>query len=1015
MKISDIHILTLIPLLLCLLVSAGMAKSNDLSISYELALSFEIDKQQLIGTAHLVLPPNHDLSLILSPVEVSRIVLNQPSTPPAIINHQGVSHLKLPVAKVQQEIFISYTKKIDNLGENILTDKGITLLHGWYPYPTNNVEFTTIAELPKGFTAIVESDYLADSRQSPQRFKFSKKTQNLHFVAAPFIINSLKVRDGLRVYTYFQSDNQDLSADYLRAAKEYLLRYEKLIGEYPYNHFAIVENVLPTGYGMPTFTLLGKSVIRLPFIKDTSLGHEILHSWFGNAIEVAEGSGNWAEGLTSYMADWLYREDKQQGGVNRKEQILKYLSYVSKDTAIPLRSFTSASHNQPMARSVRSVGYIKGAFIFHELRETYGETLFYKALQSFYSRFRDKKASWKDIQEVFEHTTGASLVSFFEQRLDRPTIPDFTIDNLKYDIVSEPNTLSFAVKQHTDEPYIFSLPITVDTTTGPVYFQKQIQTASENIVLKLNSPPIKLSIDPEYDLLRTLHQEERVVSWSFFMGPNPIWVIPEAENETIYDKFLEFFRKKNWEIKDPGTYGKSDLTSHNLILLGVDNPVTKSYFGAMAKPAKGIVIEARKHPLNRDKSVLLVSATDQEQVELVLRKLSHYGKYSYLSFVDGKIVDRDIKPGHMGINYSLADEPQIMPTNRVQSFNETMGEIGEAKVIYIGETHTSMTDHHLQYRVIENLYNRNKNIAIGMEMFLASSQKVLDEYVARESTMTERDFLKESRYFDVWRFDYRYYRKIINFARERGIPLVGLNIEREVVSSIFKHGSSDQLTPEQLQKFPKEMDLSLPGYYERLNSMYSLHLHGGHGKGNVGGFIQAQATWDEVMADNIAKYISAIPATQMIVLAGSQHTRKDSGIPPRVKRRLDVPQVTLHSANDSEKPSEQLADFVIYLDELRLPPAGKIGISLEEMEENGDNFVKITGLTTGGNAGKAGLRRGDILHTIDGYAIKDMEDIRIALVGALPGDIVQVELRRSSFGLEPEELEFGVELHAPID
>ncbi len=72
-----------------------------------------------------------------------------------------------------------------------------------------------------------------------------------------------------------------------------------------------MENINPTGFGMPTFTLLGTQVLRLPFIKETSLGHEILHSWFGNSIEVRLDSGNWCEGLTTYLADMAYREDQQ--------------------------------------------------------------------------------------------------------------------------------------------------------------------------------------------------------------------------------------------------------------------------------------------------------------------------------------------------------------------------------------------------------------------------------------------------------------------------------------------------------------------------------------------------------------------------------------------------------------------------------------------------------------------------------------------------------------------------------
>jgi len=120
-------------------------------------------------------------------------------------------------------------------------------------------------------------------------------------------------------------------------------------------------------------------------------------------------------------------------------------------------------------------------------------------------------------------------------------------------------------------------------------------------------------------------------------------------------------------------------------------------------------------------------------------------------------------------------------------------------------------------------------------MFPASSQGVLDSYISGENNMTEREFIKQSRYFKVWRFDYRYYQKLINFAKKNTIPLIGLNIEREIVSSIFKNGSTDKLTKEQKEKLPEGMDLSLPGYYERLSFMHNQHAHRGSGKGNSNG------------------------------------------------------------------------------------------------------------------------------------------------------------------------------------
>ena len=91
---------------------------------------------------------------------------------------------------------------------------------------------------------------------------------------------------GVDLYTYFYPDNASLAARYLDAAARYLTFYSDLFGPYPFEKFAVVENFFPTGYGFPSFTLLGSSIIRLPFIIDTSFPHEIAHSWWGNAIQV---------------------------------------------------------------------------------------------------------------------------------------------------------------------------------------------------------------------------------------------------------------------------------------------------------------------------------------------------------------------------------------------------------------------------------------------------------------------------------------------------------------------------------------------------------------------------------------------------------------------------------------------------------------------------------------------------------------------------------------------------------
>ena len=117
--------------------------------------------------------------------------------------------------------------------------------------------------------------------------------------------------------------------------------YRGLIGPYPYGKFALVENFWETGYGMPSFTLLGPQIIRFPFILSSSYPHEILHNWWGNSVFVDYETGNWCEGLTAYMADHLIQEQRGKGDEYRRDTLQKYRDYVRDGRDFPLTEFRS--------------------------------------------------------------------------------------------------------------------------------------------------------------------------------------------------------------------------------------------------------------------------------------------------------------------------------------------------------------------------------------------------------------------------------------------------------------------------------------------------------------------------------------------------------------------------------------------------------------------------------------------------------------------------------------------------
>jgi aminopeptidase N len=165
------------------------------------------------------------------------------------------------------------------------------------------------------------------------------------------------------------------------------------------------------------------------------------------------------------------------------------------------------------------------------------------------------------------------------------------------------------------------------------------------------------------------------------------------------------------------------------------------------------------------------------------------------------------------------------------------------------------------------------------------------------------------------------------------------------------------------------------------------------------------------MAENIANYLKNHPNQKMVVLAGAQHTRKDSGIPPRVKRRIDIKQSSvLNIASSSDQVNlAEVADYFFIANPVELQENPKIGIVLTPVTEKNQNYLKISQISPHGKAGEAGLLAGDIIQEINGFLIEEMSDLRIAMIDAQEGETVTIKILRDEDSAKTE-MEFTVEL-----
>lgn len=332
----------------------------------------------------------------------------------------------------------------------------------------------------------------------------------------------------------------------------------------------------------------------------------------------------------------------------------------------------------------------------------------------------------------------------------------------------------------------------------------------------------------------------------------------------------------------------------------------------------------------------------------------------------------------------------------------------DARLIYVGETHDNPASHRIGVQLLQALAARYpERAALGLEMFTPEQQPALDAWVAGH--LSEKEFLKQSRWYQVWKFNFDYYRPLLELARDRRIPVIGLNAPEELVRAV----SSDTLTPEQQQALP-EMDLNDPYQRALSEAIFAGHAVGAHGRE---GFIRVQTLWDETMAANIVRYLQseAGAGRHMLVVAGGNHIRHGFGIPRRVFRRLplsyvlvasreiDIPASKADRLMDVDIPPFPMppADFLVYTAyEEPDQPEVKLGVMLDDSSGR----VVAQGVLPESSAAKAGVVKGDVLLSLDGQPLKDNFDLIYEVKQRAPGDrgVLVVEREGKQVLLEVE-------------
>ncbi len=954
------------------------------------ALSFDMDNKTVEGKSVITFHESKETLIRTGSLTMRHVKYNGIPLEPAY--REGAFTVKAEKGSVLE---MEYTCVSGDNGPCIMGEKGIFLTGGWHP-STQGLEYHRLTALVPGhFTAVSEAEMVTIEKKpggNLYSFSFPHPVEGLNFIAGRFIIKKDSYRD-VELSACFFPEDAGLADTYLEHTKKYLELYEGIAGNFPFRRFSVVENFLPTGYAMPTFTLLGQDVVRLPFIVRTSLGHEILHQWLGNSVYVDYTRGNWSEGLTTYLSDHLYEELEGRGWQYRKQTLSDYGSYVLPDSEFPLEDFRTRTDF-----ASRAIGYGKGAMVFHMLRRLVGEEVFSKALLNFIDANRFRKASWDDIRAAFETGSGKDLRPFFTVWLKGkgyPSIevkePDISTRGLQY-------TVSFDVLQK-EKMHVFDLPVRMRTAKDDTKEVLRIEGERQGFSMVADTLPEKLVLDENYDVFRRLTEKEQPpVIGKLFSGEKGALVLPGDEQLSVYAGLIAFFREKGYRVNKPDEMKNEDIRDSHLVVLDGSNPLIKRLFADMEMPAHGFTLTVKKNPFNPSKVVAVAHAPSKEQVDASLGKISHYGRYSRIAFAEGKNTEKKTDESERGWTMPLREAITGVRTSDSMNLADIIGRVSDKKIVYLGEQHDKYEHHVTQFEAIRELYGKNRKIAIGMEMFQRPFQKALDDYI--EGRTEEREFLKSSEYFKRWGFDYNLYKDILRFAREEKIPVVALNMRNEIVDKVSKKGI-DSLSEEEKKELPETMDMTDEDYRKRLKEVFDGH-QAAAGMDFLN-FYQSQIIWDETMASSIDEYLKKNPDRQLVVLAGGGHLVFGSGIPKRAFRRNRLDYAILLNDDSVEK---KIADYILFPQPLTAAKAPKLMVVLKK-EEDG---VRITGFGEHSVAQQAGLEKDDIIVALDSEKVSGVEEIQIFLFYKKRGDRITVTVLRKRFLFGERELRIEITL-----
>jgi uncharacterized iron-regulated protein len=338
---------------------------------------------------------------------------------------------------------------------------------------------------------------------------------------------------------------------------------------------------------------------------------------------------------------------------------------------------------------------------------------------------------------------------------------------------------------------------------------------------------------------------------------------------------------------------------------------------------------------------------------------------------------------------------------RLVEVQEVLAQARAQPVVLLGESHASAEHHRWQLHTLAALHAQRPDMVIGFEMFPRRVQAVLDRWVAGE--LSEADFLQRTHWSEVWGFDAAYYLPLFHFARMHRVPMLALNVERDLVRRIGREGLD--AVPENQRENVGRPEPASADYVRELHAAYVQH---GEGRSRdiddpaFLRFVAGQLMWDRAMAEAIRQGQERYPGRQVVAVMGRGHT--GPGAVPHQLRALGIQPTAVLLPWDRvpgcTPPQQGRVQAVFGVTGVERASAGqrpRLGVVLAPGAGPG---ARIESVEAGSVAAAAGLRAGDVLVGLAGREVRRNADVSSAMARQVSGTWLPIRVRRDGVELE---------------